>query len=243
MKFRRFFWGLAFILAAAWLVASKVFGIGIDISPWKLLGGIALLYVFIESVMSFNIFGILASLAGLYWLFAKDLKLIELPVYPLIGAVILLSIGIYILTGFGKKHRRHCHIPHNCGDGKTKFAIDESKDIDSDEVFRRLSCGKSEIYLHSKNLKKAEFSVFAGDMHAHFEDARLDPGGAPVIIDCVMGSLKLYIPKSWQVKEDIEVVIGTSEEKNKHEAQPDLQAPLLSVTGNVRMGAAEIIYV
>jgi len=243
MKFKRFFWGLAFILAAAWLIASKVFDIGIDISPWKLLGGIALLYVFIESLMSFSIFGILVSLAGLYWLFAKYLNLIEVPAAPLIGAVILLSVGICILTGFGKKHRRHYHIQHDCGDGKNKFAIDESKDMDGDDVFRRLSCGKSEIYLHSKSLKKAEFGVFAGDMHVHFEDAQLDPGGTPVIIDCVMGSLKLYIPKTWQVKIDIEVVIGTSEEKNKHEAQPDSQAPLLSVTGNVRMGAAEIIYV
>jgi len=243
MKFKRFFLGLVFILAAVWLVISKVFNIDIDISPWKILGGIALLYVLFESLMSCCIFGILASLAGLYWLFAKNLNLLELPIFPLIGAVLLLSIGIYILTGFGRKHRRHCHTQHDGGDGKTKFAIDESKDIDGDEVYQRLSCGKSEIYLHSKNLKKAEFSAFAGDMHVHFEDAQPDPGGVPVIIDCVMGSLKLYIPKTWQVKEDIEVVLGNSEEKNKHEAQPDAQGPLLTITGTVRMGAVEIIYV
>jgi len=243
MKFRRFFWGLVFILAAIWLVVSGVFDIGIDISPWRILCGVVLLYVFTESIINFTIFGILASLAGLYWLFAKYLNLHELPIYPLIGAVILLSIGIYILTGFGRKHRHQRHISHDCGNGKNKFAIDESKDMDGDEVYRRLSCGRSEIYLHSKNLKKAEFSVFAGDMHVYFSDAQLDPGGALLIIDCAMGSLKLYIPKTWLVKEDIEVVIGNCEEKNKREAQPDAQGPLLSVTGNVRMGTAEIIYV
>ena len=243
MKFRRFFWGLVFILAAAGLVASKVFSINIGISPWRILGGIALLYVFIESIAGFSIFGILVSLAGLYWLFAKYLNLFEVPLFPLIAAAIMLSIGIYILGGFGGKRRCCKHIPHGGGNGKTKFAVDESKDLDGDEVYRRISCGKSEIYLHSKNLKKAEFDVFAGDMHVYFEDAQLDPGGASVQVDCVAGSIKLYIPKTWQVKEDIGVTLGNAEEKNKRGTQPDAQGPLLAVTGTVRMGAAEIIYV
>jgi predicted membrane protein len=245
MKFRRFFWGLVFILAAAWLVASKVFGIGIDIAPWRILVGVVLLYAFIESIVGFSIFGILASLAGLYWLFAGYLNMLKLPLFPLFCAVVMLSIGIYILTGFGGKRRRHRHGQCDCGDGTTKFAADETKDMDGDDVYRRLNCGQSEVYLHSKNLKKAEFVCFAGDMRIYFSGAQLDPGGASVKVECNMGSLKLYIPKTWKVTENIVVVIGGTDEKNKHEntQYSDSQGPLLAITGIVRMGAVEIIYV
>jgi predicted membrane protein len=245
MKFRRFFWFFVFILAAAWLVASKVFGIRIEIEPWRILVGVVLLYAFIESIIGFSIFGILATLAGLYWLFARYLNLFELHIFPLFGAVVMMSIGIYILTGFGGKRRRH----GQCGDGKSKFTVEETKDIDGDDVYRRLNCGQSEVYLHSQNLKKAEFVCFAGDMRIYFSGAQIDPGGASVRVECNMGSLKLFIPKTWKVTENIVVVIGGVDEKNKHEntqysdTQGGSPRPLLAITGIVRMGAVEIVYV
>jgi len=233
MKFNRFFWGLIFILAAVFLIATQVLGWAIDISPWKLLAGIVLLYILFENLGKRQIFGILFSLAGLYWLFAPYLNIFRLPLVPLIGAVILLSIGISFLFGIGHKNR-------GCCQRGSKHGADETNDLNDDTVFRYVSFGKSDIYLHSKNLKQGSFSGFCSDVTIYFNDAQLDPDGASVVLDCTMGNLKLYIPRTWRVNEDINVSFGAAQEKNKYN---DAQGPLLTITGSVRLGQIEIVYI
>ncbi|MCL2127474.1 MAG: hypothetical protein FWH38_04405 [Treponema sp.] len=233
MRFSRFFWGLAFILAAAWLAASQVFDLRIGVSPWRIIAGIAFAYVFFESLRTQSIFGILVSLAALYWLFAGYFSVYRLPLVPLFGAVALLGIGLYILFGFGGRRRG--------SDNASEYGIGKSEvtDTDGNFVYRRASCCKSEVYLHAKNLKKGEFICFAGDMHVYFSDAQMDPEGAVIILDCSMGSLKLYVPRSWRVNEELKVSFGSVREKNKYNRN---EGPLLLVTGFVRMGSVEIIY-
>jgi len=236
MKLNRFFWGCIFILAAVFLVASHILGWDIDISPWKIIVGIALLYILFENLGKRQIFGILFSLAGLYWLFAPYLGIFKLPlvpIIPLIGAVILLSIGLSFLFGKGHKNRDCCR-------RGPKHGGNETKDMNDDTVYRSVSFGKSEIYLHSKNLKKGNFANFCGEVNIFFNDAQLDPAGASVDLDCTMGSLKLYVPRTWQVNEDIDVAFGAVQKKNKDN---NAQGPLLSITGFVRLGQIEIVYV
>jgi predicted membrane protein len=247
MKLQRFFWGLVFILAAIWLIITQVIDIDIGISAWRILLGVVCLYILVEGLGRRSIFGILVPLAGLYWLFAPYLKTFEPPLVPLIGSVALLSIGIYILFGFGRRYRSssqkgaRCWIPSgNDGQDAAEFTVNEAKDFDGDTVYRQVSLGRSEVHLHSKNLKKGTFVCSLGDMHVYFSDAQLDPEGASVSLDCTMGSLKLYIPKNWRVNHDIEVALGDAQERYKYS---DTQGPLMSVTGKVRMGLIEIIYV
>jgi predicted membrane protein len=107
-------------------------------------------------------------------------------------------------------------------------------------VCRRLKFGKSGVHLHSKNLKAAAFSCFAGEMHVFFTDAQMDPGGASVKVECALGSMKLFIPKTWRVNKDIDVTIGDSDEKNMHS---ETMGPTLQLTGAVKIGEVAIIYV
>jgi predicted membrane protein len=245
MKLYRFFWGLIFILAAIWLIITQVIDIDIDISPWRILVGVVCLYILVEGLGRRSIFGILVPLAGLYWLFAPYLKTFTPPLAPLIGAAALLSVGIYILFGFGRRNRSSSakgvcgrRFPRNDEQDASEFTVNE--DLNGDTVYRQVSLGRSEVHLHSKNLKKGTFVCSLGDMHVYFNDAQIDLGGATISLDCTMGSLKLYVPRDWQINHDIEMALGNVQERNKNS---NAQGPLLSVTGKVRMGLIEIVYV
>jgi predicted membrane protein len=238
MSFNRFFCGIILILAAAFLVMSRVLGFCIDIPVWKIILGIVIIYIFCISIKAREIFGILVSLAVFYLLFAKHLELYQLPAVPLIGAAILLSIGLYIMFG-SRKRKKRCFITKIDTDGDIEFS-NETMNMDGDKVCRRVKFGKSVVHLHSKNLKAAEFSCFAGEMQVFFSDAQMDPGGASVKVECALSSMKLFIPKTWSVNKDIDVTIGNSDEKNLH---GETEGPILQLTGTVKIGEVEIIYV
>ena len=239
MRFHRFFWGIIFILGAVFLIISHKSDIlPQGITTWMILGGVLFLYILAESIRKLEFFGIFVSLGGLYWLFADYFEIYKMPIWTLIGAVVLLGIGASILFGSGLKKRYRKFYSHH-GKNECDFTVKETKNIDSDDVYKRTSFGTSNVNINSKNLKKAEFSCFAGEMNICCKDANPDPEGALFKADCLMGSMKLYIPKTWRVNENIDVVLGNAKETNKDSGA---QGPLVLVTGTVKMGEIEIIY-
>jgi len=251
MRFDRIFWGLAFLLLAGYLVAVAVLSFPVIISAWRIIAGLLLLYALGHAVRRVNYFGMLISLAALYWLFAPILNIFRLHFVPLFGAAIMLSLALYILFGSSGRRRRsrlywesktkwdRDNHNHDCNGG-VKYFVDERKDMDGDDVYRRVNFGVSEVYLHSENLSKATFECLCGEMRVYLNGAKLSHEGAKITVDCTMGELKLYVPRAWKVKEDIEVMLGSAQEKGRCEGS---DGPELTVRGSVRMGSAVIIYV
>jgi len=62
-------------------------------------------------------------------------------------------------------------------------------------------------------------------------------------IDVAFGNMVLYVPKTWQVINNIDCSFGAVNIKNQKSYTPLPDAPVLVITGSVAFGGAEIIYV
>ncbi len=246
------FWGVFFVLAAA-LVALFQFVSFAQFSIWTLIATILLAALTVQGIAWRSFFPVLIPLALLYAIYAAPLGL------PAIGIWRLLLIAVLAATGLEMifhKHLRHDHhwIPRdeNAPDGsytRHRHQRDNASnwfrsDGQDDETHSSLhvSFGQVSKYLRSESLEEGAFSISFGQMDIYFDQAQLSPQGAVVTAECNMGQLNLFIPKTWRVQDNLATVMGHIE-RGTRSFTPDESAPLLSITGGVRMGEIRIVYV
>lgn len=229
MKARNIFWGLAF-LAAAVLIIGNQLGLGVigEIKSFTLLATLLLAAVIVSSIAHRNIFGFLIPLAFLYNLYQRPLQLPAMNLWQLLLAAVLMGIGFSILF----RNRPP----------KKWFTAAEGPDGDNNPV-AKVSFGASAKYLHGDCIRKGQFSVSFGAMEIYFDQAQLSPEGADIYLQCSFGSIELYVPKEWQVIDNIRTTLGNVEINQKKFPLPDPDAPRLTLHGNVELGSIEINHI
>ncbi len=235
---RNWFWGVFFILAAVFLLASQL-GSFSQIGFVSLLATILLAAVLIKSAVKGEFFGILLSLALLYLIYQQPLGLAYISFWLLLLSAILLSIGLSCI--FRNNSRRYLsRRREGCGPygqhGETR------EDIDGNNPYVRVSFGASSKYLHGDCLSSGNFSVSFGALSVFFDQAILSPAGAQVELDCSFGEIKLFVPRSWRVVDQLRANLG-GVENDTYLSQPEEGAPQLTVCGAVTMGSVEIHYI
>lgn len=232
MKKRNIFWGIFFIVATVVLIASQV-GNFEAWSFWSLLGSILLVAVIIQSAMYKVWAGIFIPISVIYIIYQNALHWPYIAPWVLIIAAILVSIGFHIL--FKSRSIPH-HVYH---DHSTR--ISGNDDDNNPQI--SVSLGNTTRYLHSTALASGRLSVSLGSLEVYFGDAKLDPAGATISMDCSLGAIKLYIPRVWRVVDNIESSIGGVSFINSGIAAPDPELPALTLKGDVSMGGIEVTYV
>lgn len=235
MKNRNWFWGVFFILAAVFVVASQVMSLG-HISFLSLLGTVLLLALFIHSLIRLEFFGIFLPVALLYMIYEKPLMLPHISVWILILAAVFLSIGFSSLF-HSRIHKKWC-----CGREEWQHSKQTVENIDDNNPVAKVSFGSSSKYLHSDCLKSGQFSVSFGNLEVFFDQATIAPEGAEIFVDCSFGAIKLYVPRHWRVIDNIHTGLGGVENDTRL-ASPAPEAPKLTLAGNVQLGGVEIHYI
>lgn len=240
MKNRNWFWGFFFLLAAVFLIASQI-GSFVHIGFFSILITILLAALFIDSLIKLNYFGIFVPLGFLYMIFQQPLSLPYLTPWLLILSSVLISIAFSIF--FRKKPNKSFEIH-----GKIHHEHDQDhfnhsgENIDDNNPYVKVSFGSSSKYLHADHFKSGQFTVSFGELEVYFDQVQLDPEGADVFVDCSFGALKLFIPRQWNVSENIHTSLGGIDYKGRKEQTAD-NAPRLNLTGNVQLGGIELHYV
>lgn len=234
MKHNNWFWGVFFVLAAAFVIVSQVTSFA-QIGFWSILAAVLLAAVFIHSLIHLNYFGVFLSLAVAYWIFQQPLHLYIISPWLLILSAVLLSIGFHIMF------RRHtkCKYVKRHFDGGEYTAIEE---IDDNNPYIKVSFGASNKYLHADALKGGQFYCHLGALEVYFDQVQLHPDGAEIYVDCSLGAINLYFPRTWRVVNRLHGSLGGVSE-DTHRSAPAPDAPQIVVTGNVSLGAVEINYV
>jgi predicted membrane protein len=232
-KHNNWFWGIFFVLAAVFVVASQIVNFT-QIGFWSILATVALAAVFIQSLIHLNYFGVFLSLALAYMIYQQPLELYVISPWLLLLAAVLLSIGFHTIF-----HRRPKHV----GCGKRDFDHSRTiEDIDDNNPYVKVSFGSSSKYLHGDSLKTGQFYCNFGSLEVYFDQVTLDQGGAEVFLDCHCGSITLFIPKNWRVLDKLNSSLGSVKDEPRRPA-PAEDAPVLTLTGNISLGAVEIQYV
>ena len=230
----KIFWGLFFIIGGASFIVNEL-DLFYEFDLVNFLFTILLSAIIIKSVFKFNFFGILFPIALLCIIHAEPLGIEAITPGPVLVAAVLGSIGLTIL--FHKPNGRKCLT----GNKIKEEGFDEVVNSpDSNTVDFHVSLGSSIKYVNSDNLEKATFSCTLGALKVYFDNSTISKDGAVIRIDASLAGVELYVPKSWNIINDVQATLGAVEEKNRHYGT---EGPVVTLTGNIQLGAIDIIYI
>ena len=114
--------------------------------------------------------------------------------------------------------------------------------IDDNNPVVNVHFGSSSKYLHADSLMGGQFTVSFGALEVYFDQVTLCPEGAEIYVDCSLGSLALFIPKTWRVVDNLHTSLGAVENDIRI-ADLGENAPKLTISGNVHLGNIDIRYI
>lgn len=238
MKFRNWFWGLFFILAAVLIIVNQM-GFLAGVSILNLLITILLIPIFIKSVAHLNFAGILFPLAIAGILYAGPLGIQAFTPWPILIVALFGSIGLTFIFPHRMHHRRNYY----CGKGSKheEEGFEEVIDIpDENIVDFSVRFGASVKYINSDALKQANLQCSFGAMSVYFDHVTLSPNGAEINLDVSFAGVELYIPKEWQVINKVNTVLGAIDEKNP---KGNKEGPKVTLVGKTSFSGVDIIYI
>ena len=238
MKHRNWFWGIFFLAAGFFVVASQLGGF-IDLGFWSIVATVLLVATFIGSLVSVNFFGIFVSSALLYSIYQSPLDWPYVSVWLLLLTAVLISTGLSII--FHGRFHRHWTKRKYCkenwvGHGSTEEYIN-GDDVTISESFSEVS-----KYLHAECLRQAHIASSFGSLNVYFDGVTLSPEGAEVNVDVSFGKIALYIPKGWRVIDQVHTSAGAVT-NNMRGIGFAADSPTLTLRGRVSFGNLEIQYV
>jgi hypothetical protein len=219
-------WGLFLIIAAATLIANAVYDF---MGVWKLMIFIAIVLVVVLTIRFKQYSSLFIPLAVAGIIFAEPLGIQAVTPWPLLGAAVLITIAASLIfpNQWAGYHRIN-----------TAEALESIENGDTDCAVK---FGASTRYFTNENLEKAVLKCDFGNLIAYFDEAKLNPEGATLYISANFSGLELYIPKHWNVQNNMSVILGGVEEKGKNIPAPD--SPTLTIVGKASFSGIEIRYV
>ncbi|KRN98747.1 LiaF transmembrane domain-containing protein [Companilactobacillus kimchiensis] len=241
------FWGLFLLLSAAILVVSQMHLITYTFGFWTIIVTIMLVAVLIKSLVYFAIPGTVFSLAFLAILYAKPLGITALVPWTILGAALLISIGLSMIfrpliarhrPWMNKKYYRgyswhHGRNFNGNGDPDVKTVNDSDVDV-------YVKMGSSIRYVKSENFKEANIDVSMGDAKVYFENVTVE-GTAVINVNASLGGIELYIPKTWNVVKELDNNMGGVSEVGFSDVTVD--SPVVTIRGLVSLSGLKISYI
>ena len=227
------FWGLLLILAAAYMIVSKM-GILPDISIFTIILTVLLVWWMLKGIRKVNFSEILFPIAFLCILYDEQLHITALTPWTVLGAALLGSIGLGMI--FKPNKRWQVEVCNEHGS-----AFDVNVEQGSGEKIRfENNFGETIKYINSDNFKKGHFENNFGSMSVYFDNAIIRPDGAVVYAECNFGELQLYIPKEWKVTNYLKHSFGNIEERGYCEGT---STSTLTLEGEANFGNIVIHYI
>jgi hypothetical protein len=234
MKNKNWFLGFFFLLSAIFVIVSQTGDLG-EISVMSILATLFLAALIFHSLISRNFFEIFIPLSFLYMIYYKPLALTYISPWLLILSAVLTSVGFSLLFQRQPKKAGLFH------DG-TKHFSQINENIDNNNPYAKVTLSSSSMYLHSEGLQGGHFISYLGELEVYFDQVQLSTGDVEIFLECNLGTIKLYVPRYWNVDDNMHSILGEVKNYSKHIKLSE-NAPQLTLVGNVIMGNVEIQYV
>lgn len=222
VKLNRSLLGIGFIAAAVFLVMDQLhlfpFTLGFWSIFWTVIFGAAL----ITAIVNRRIYSSIFSAAFLLIIYAKPLHIQALAPWTILLAAILLSLGIRLLykksfsptivVNGQKVDVNWSDLKHGrLFKGRKNIMDDTSFGVDSDNVVISSSMSDVSRYVHSQNLRTITIDSSMSDINVYLDDAKAAGDEVIVNFNLSMGDVNLYIPKNWQVDNQLAGSLGDVE--------------------------------
>lgn len=114
----------------------------------------------------------------------------------------------------------------------------EKGDEDSDEFRIAALMGGRSFHSHASRLSSAEVIAGIGGIDLDLRDAMLDPAGATLDLNAVMGGIQVVVPEGWAIDLDADGVGGRVDTNVTPEAELPGDAPRLRIHATTRFSGA-----
>lgn len=233
MKNKNIFWGIIFILAAAFVLLSN-FGFFEGIHVTKLLITLLLVYFIVINIPNRDFFGILIPIAFICILYDEQLHLTAITPFPILAAAVFGSIGLSFI--FPKKPRIQSWSESDFGNSSTADRLNDS------DVNCCISFAGTTKYIDTPDFHRAYLKCSFGSLKVYFDHAQIAGDSAEIYVENAFGETVLYLPKEWNVTVSATTSFGDIEEIHKM-AVPSNAVPRVIVRGNISFGDCKIYYI
>lgn len=221
------------MLSAIFVIASQIWSFD-KIGIMSILATVFLATLVICSLINRDYFGIFIPVSVLYMIYSKPLMLIYISPWLLISSAVLISISFSLL--FPRRPGRAA-LSH---DGAKHISL-INENIDDNNPYAKVILSSNSKYLHSECLQSGHFISYLGVLEVYFDQVQLSIEGAELFIHCNLSSINLYIPKHWNVVDNIHLYLGEVSYSTEHTKLSE-NVPQLILAGNVVLGDVKILY-
>ncbi|MCM1216390.1 MAG: hypothetical protein NC331_02520 [Lachnospiraceae bacterium] len=241
-KTKKILWGLAFLLAAALIIAGNFF----DIRVSDILIMLAMVVLLAEGIIRRRYVLILFPIAIMVIINSDRLGISRISPWSILAAALLGSIGLHVLFPHRGRHWRiHGHISDNDAetDGSGWYKRNTEEFVQAGpagEVRLENNFGETVKYLTGGMLESVRLENNFGCMSVYFDSAELKDHTACVRAESNFGKMTLYIPAAWNVVIKGETAFGSIREKGQCDPAG---VETLEVRAEVSFGEIEIRYI
>lgn len=232
MKSKNIFWGLFFILGAAFIIFSQM-GVFADVSIVTIFFAVLLAGIALYGLIHLEFFMTLFPIAIILILFDEELHITNLTPWPVLATALLGSIGLSLI--FHRHNTKHIFIHESVGE---EVVIN---DPDGSEVCCYAHMGSTVKYINTKEFEKGLVDASFGGATIYFDNAEIKGNAAILKVNASFAGIELYIPKNWQIEQNIDVFLGGIDEKGRKDQTND--GPTLRLTGHMKFSGMTIYYV
>lgn len=232
MKKRNVFWGMLLILSAVLIILNQ-FGFFAGISVFDIVLTVIMVGIIIVSIRSINFWGILFPLAIILITYAEELKISHFTPWPVLLTAFLISLGLSMVFN------RHSTFvfSYNKSNSFENTVVNEQ---DGNTIFCSTCFGECIKYVNTENFERANIKCSFGDVKVYFDNAKIPSGRADIYLDVSFGDVDLYIPKTWNVVNEVNAFFGDMDTRNNY-VTPD--SPVVTIRGNINFGDTSVIFI
>lgn len=195
-------WGLFFILAAVYVVVSKLW-IMPEVSVFSILLTVFFIWLFLNGIRNVNFWEILFSIAFICIIYDDQLGITALTPWIVLGAALLGSIGLSLIFKKKSGHSPSISFEYDSdSDNEDEKYIGENIKIDN-------NFGTAIKYVNSDNFCMADVDNSFGSLTVYFDNAIIQSGSAKIKVDNSFGETNLYIPKEWKTENNLGQAFGS----------------------------------
>lgn len=223
-------WGLSLISIAVLIILNQIGLIEDSINPGMIILGALYCIILVNAIIKKSFGGIFLALGLAYVTFASLLELPKINIWLMLLIVMLLTLGFNTIF---KQNFKRGYKPKR-PEGLT---IDYSEE-GTINFTNKLGAAVKTVKISS--FKGGMIKNSFGELKVYFEAALFTGNQVEIVINNSFGSVSLFVPKEWNVINDIAVFAGDCKEGKNSLKHIETTVVL---TGNVSFGELIINYI
>jgi len=236
-RFSNFFWGVFLLLAAAFVLTNRYFGFA-DIGVGSIVITILALAFIVQCLARLHIAPLVIPLTVLYFIFRDPLDLPYIQTWKVITAAACAFIGLGILIPHNRHFFNKCGGSDGSGDQQQRIPEEGNRDNNPNISVNFSAVSRN---LNADSLETVRLSCSFGALEIFFNQVTLGPNGANAFITCSFGGIQLFVPRHWQVINNLNCTLAGVDIKSY--AAPADNAPRLTLNGSAFCGGIEVKYI